>query len=159
MVVINILEDPSDGKYCNRFLLNSLIPRFLDPPPPPNAWVLDLAIAVKASYLDLPVVFNVARCNFFQLSVMRVIEVSLFCLFVFSEVQISPSESVTTVMEGEEAMVCVRVSNGSLQRDVQLLIKSLSGPTSTGETCCLLQHALLYYTIAKIIEFHTYFNT
>ena len=59
--------------------------------------------------------------------------------------QISPSESVTTVMEGEEAMVCVRVSNGSLQRDVQLLIKSLSGPTSTGETCCLLQHVLLYY--------------
>ena len=70
---------------------------------------------------------------------------SVYILSWFSEVQISPSESVTTVMEGDDAMVCVRVSNGSLQRDVQLLIKSLSGPTSTGEyvffSTCLFSNA------------------
>lgn len=51
----------------------------------------------------------------------------------FSEVQLSPFELVTTVTEGDNAMVCVRVSNGSLQRDIQVILKSISGPTSTGK--------------------------
>ena len=54
-------------------------------------------------------------------------------LLSLSEVQLSPFESVMTVTEGDDAMVCVRVSNGSLQRDIQIALKSISGPTSTGK--------------------------
>ena len=51
----------------------------------------------------------------------------------FSEVQLHPLESVATVTEGDDAMVCIGVSNGSLQRDILLAVKIISGPTSTGE--------------------------
>ena len=51
----------------------------------------------------------------------------------FSEVQLHPLESVATVTEGDDAMVCIGVSNGSLQRDILLAVKTISGPTSTGE--------------------------
>ena len=37
------------------------------------------------------------------------------------------------VTEGDNATVCVAVSNGSLQRDILVTVKTVSGLTSTGE--------------------------
>ena len=54
-------------------------------------------------------------------------------LFLPAEVQLGPTNSVTTVMEGDNAMVCVKVSNGSLQRDIQLAIRTISDTISSGK--------------------------
>ena len=56
-----------------------------------------------------------------------------------SEVQLGPSDSVSTVTEGDDAMVCIQVSsNGTLQRDIQVAIKTISTQTSTGEYIIIL---------------------
>ena len=58
-------------------------------------------------------------------------------VYLHTEVQLSPADSVTTVTEGDNAMVCVRVSNGSLQRDIQLAVKTISDTTSSGKLSLL----------------------
>lgn len=45
-----------------------------------------------------------------------------------------PLESVAMVTEGDNATVCVTVRNGTLQRNILVTVKTLSGLTSTGET-------------------------
>ena len=52
----------------------------------------------------------------------------------YSEVKLQPLESVVMVTEGENATMCVTVRNGSLQRDILVIAKTINGLTSTGET-------------------------
>ena len=56
-------------------------------------------------------------------------------IFLTPEVHLSPSDSVSTIAEGDDAMVCIRsvYSNGSLQRDIEVVVKTISTQTSTGE--------------------------
>ena len=77
-----------------------------------------------------------------------------------AEVQLGPSDSVSTVMEGDDAMVCIQVSsNGSLQRDIQVAVKTISTQTSTGKqsvklTSCRM--AWMYTTERCLVSWITY---
>ena len=51
---------------------------------------------------------------------------------MFPEVKPGPSDSVTMVTEGDDAMECVQVSSkGSLERDNQVPVKTICTQTST----------------------------
>lgn len=49
------------------------------------------------------------------------------------EVKLQPLESIAMVTEGDNATMCVTVRNGSLQRDILVTVKTVSGVISTGE--------------------------
>ena len=77
-----------------------------------------------------------SSCCYFwiwSLEILKKRQIFLVC-FPLSEVQLGPSDSVSTVTEGDDAMVCIQVSsNGTLQRDIQVAVKTISTQTSTGE--------------------------
>ena len=54
--------------------------------------------------------------------------------FLFLEVQISPLTSVQTVTEGGTATVCIGVSLGSLQTEVQVNVRTITSVASTGKS-------------------------
>ena len=58
---------------------------------------------------------------------------TIIIITLILEVKLQPLESIATVTEGDNATLCVTVRNGSLQRDILVTVKTVSGITSTGE--------------------------